>query len=264
MDEFTTLKKYIETTLKVQCSSYKEEYIKRRLSSRMRSTGTESFTDYLRYLKSTPAEFELLKKALTIHVTEFFRDFDVFEAIKTSVVPELARNRTRLRIWSAGCSTGEESYSLAMIIHDFMQKNKDLSCLIYATDIDQPTIDRAQEGIYDQKALQKLSESQKKRHFTQLSDGMYQVKPHLREMIRFRKHDLMSGVPISRFLDMVTCRNVTIYFTESQKNDLARLFHDALQVGGFYIMGKTEYLAKEVEGLFSPYNINQKIFIKTK
>jgi chemotaxis protein methyltransferase CheR len=262
--DFLTLKRYIETTLNVQCSNYKEEYIKRRLSSRMRSTGKETYASYLTYLKSTPDELEPLRKALTIHVTEFFRDFDVFEAIRTSVIPDLLKQKIRLRIWSAGCSTGEEPYSLAMILYEYLQKNKNISCMIYATDVDEPTLERAKEGIYDPKALQKMSETQIRRHFIMLPDGMYQVRPHLKELIKFRRHDLMSGIPVSRFLDMVTCRNVTIYFTEKQKNDLARLFHEALVPGGFYVMGKTEYLAKEVENLFIPYNPTQKIFIKPK
>lgn len=262
--DFLALKRYIESTLKMQCSNYKVEYIKRRLSSRMRSTGKETFGQYLAYLRATPDELEPLKKALTIHVTEFFRDFDVFEAIRTTVIPDIIKERTRIRIWSAGCSTGEEPYSLAMILYDFMQKNRDVNCIIYATDIDEPTLEKAKEGIYDPKALQKMTESQIRKHFVQLPSGMYQAKPHLKELIRFRKHDLMSGVPVARFLDMVTCRNVTIYFNESQKNELAKLFSEALTPGGFYVMGKTEYLAKEVEHLFTSYNSTQKIFTKPR
>lgn len=262
--DFLALKRYIEGTLKMQLSNYKVEYIKRRLSSRMRSTGKDSFGHYLTYLKATPDELEPLKKALTIHVTEFFRDADVWDAVRTIVIPEILKERARIRIWSAGCSTGEEPYSLAMIVYEFMQKNKDINVLIYATDIDEPTLERAKEGIYDPKALQKMTDAQIRKHFMQLPSGMFQVKPHLKELIRFRRHDLMSGAPISRFLDMVTCRNVTIYFNENQKNELAKLFHEALTPGGFYIMGKTEYLAKEVEHFFTSYNSTLKIFTKPR
>jgi len=110
--------------------------------------------------------------------------------------------------------------------------------------------------------MTKLSEAQIHRHFTRLADGNFQVKPHLKEFIRFRPHDLMSGAPVSRWLDLITCRNVTIYFTEAQKDDLAKLYHGALVTDGYYIMGKTEYLGRKVENLFTAKNSVQKIFIK--
>jgi chemotaxis protein methyltransferase CheR len=108
----------------------------------------------------------------------------------------------------------------------------------------------------------KLSQAQIHRHFTRLPDGNYQVKPNLQELIRFRPHDLMSGVPVSRWLDLVICRNVTIYFNEKQKDELVKMFHGALVSGGFYIMGKTEYLGRQVEDLFVAHNSLQKIYNK--
>lgn len=262
MDDFDTLKQHIEQTLKIQCNNYKEDYIKRRLLSRMRSTNSTNYGEYLRYLKANQGEYEVLRNALTINVTEFFRDNDVYEILKKDVLPDLFAKRKRLRIWCAGCSTGEEPYSIAMILHDFLTQDKTLAAQIFATDIDKVVLAKAQEGVYSQKAMVKLSESQIHHHFTKLPDGNYQVKPHLKELIRFRAHDLMGGTPISRWLDLVTCRNVTIYFTEPQKDELARLFHDALVTDGYYIMGKTEYLGRQVENLFVPSNSVQKIFRK--
>ena len=261
-DDFPALRRYIEQILKIQCGNYKEDYIKRRILSRMRSTGTSNYTEYLKYLKANEPEFEVLRKALTINVTEFFRDPDVYDLLKTMVLPDLFRQRKRIRIWCAGCSTGEEPYSIAMILSDLIAQNKEISAQIYATDIDKIVLARAQEGIFSPKAMVKLSPSQTQRHFTRLPDDTYQVKPHLKELIRFRPHDLMSGVPVSRWLDLITCRNVTIYFTEAQKDDLARLFHGALVSGGYYIMGKTEYLGRQVENLFVAKNSVQKIFVK--
>ncbi len=262
MDDFDTLKRYIEQTLKIQCSSYKEDYIKRRLLSRMRSTNSADYGSYLRYLKTNTPELELLRNALTINVTEFFRDTEVYEAIRKEVLPDLFKQRKRLRIWSAGCSTGEEPYSLAMILHEMMALHKDYSAQILATDIDQVVLGKAKEGIFSPKAMVKLTETQTPRHFDKLPDGNYQAKPHLKELIKFTSNDLMSGVPVSRFLDLITCRNVTIYFNEKQKDDLARTFHDALVADGYYIMGKTEYLGRGVDGLFVPKNTAQKIFVK--
>lgn len=261
-DDFTLLKRYIEQTLKIQCSNYKEDYIKRRLLSRMRSTSQAAYSDYLYYLKGHPAELEPLRNALTINVTEFFRDTEVYNEIRNTLLPELFRQKKRIQIWSAGCSSGEEPYSLAMILSEMMTANKQISAQIIATDIDEVILAKAKAGVYPDKSVQKMSDLQIRRHFTKLPDGNFEVKQHLRDLLRFRPHDLMGGVPPSRYVDMITCRNVTIYFTEKQKDDLARMFHAALIPGGFYVMGKTEYLGREVESLFAPFNSLQKIFIK--
>ncbi len=164
--------------------------------------------------------------------------------MRKDILPSLFRQRKQLRIWCAGCSSGEEPYSLAMILSDLMLQNPGISARIIATDIDQNVLAKAKDGIYTQKAMVKLSEAQVQRHFTSLPDGNFQVKPYLKELIRFQPHDLMSGVPVSRWLDLIICRNVTIYFTEKQKDALAKMFHGALVSGGFYIMGKTEYLGR--------------------
>ena len=261
-DGFSALKKYIEMTLKIQCSNYKEDYIKRRLLSRMRSTGTSAYDEYLRYLREHDGEHDVLRKALTINVTEFFRDADVYDLLKKEVFPALFKGRKTVRIWCAGCSTGEEPYSLAMILSDMMAADKTISGQIFATDIDEVVLKKAKEGIYSEKSMGKLTETQIHRHFAKLPDGTFQVKPQIQSLIRFRAHDLMSGQPISRFLDMITCRNVTIYFTEKQKDELAKMFHAALVPGGYYVMGKTEYLGREVEGLFAPVNSIQKIYTR--
>jgi chemotaxis protein methyltransferase CheR len=262
MDDFSLLKQFIEKTLGIRCSNYKEDYIRRRLLSRMHSCGNETHEGYLRYLKENPAELENLRNALTINVTEFFRDHEVYDFIKKDILPTLFRQRKKLRIWCAGCSTGEEPYSLAMLLSEFMAQNPGISSHIYATDIDKVVLGKAMEGIFPEKSMAKLSEAQIHRHFTRLSDGNFQVKPYLKDLIRFQPHDLMSGQPISRWLDMVICRNVTIYFTEKQKDELAKLFHDALVSDGFYIMGKTEYLGRAADNLFAPYDSLQKIFMK--
>jgi chemotaxis protein methyltransferase CheR len=262
MDDLKQIKSLIEKTLGVRCSSYKEEYIKRRLLSRMRSTGTNTYDEYSRYLNNHPPEWELLRNALTINVTEFFRDGEVFEIIRKEIIPKILSEHGRIRIWCAGCSSGEEPYSLAMILSEMTTRKGGITYTIYATDIDEKILQRAKEGIYEAKTVEKLNTATIRRHFTELPDGRYKVKQQLKDMIHFRKHDLMSGVPASRYLDLITCRNVTIYFTEQQKNDLAKTFHSALNTGGFYVMGKTEYLGREVEGLFSHYNSLQKILTK--
>lgn len=262
-EDFNVLKRSIERILGIQCGSYKEDYIKRRVLSRMRIRGKEDYREYNSILISDKPEQEALRNALTINVTKFWRDKEVFDIIKSEIIPGILRKRGKARIWSAGCSTGEEPYTLAIIAYDLTRLKPGSAITIYATDIDREVLKKAKEGIYDSKSLENLSEGQIRRHFSQLDDGKYEVKQHIKDMVRFSWHDLMSGRPAANYLDMVTCRNVTIYFTEQQKNDLARMFHPALAQGGYYIMGKTEFMARELESLYTPYNALQKIYIKS-
>ncbi len=262
MDAFMSLQKSIERLIRIKCSSYKEDYIKRRILSRMRLTNTADFEAYHKYLLENPQELDLLRNALTINVTKFFRDPEVFEVMRREILPDLARRRRSIRIWCAGCATGEEPYSIAILVHELMAFHKDVGVTIYATDIDTVVLQKATAGIYDRKALENVDEKRIRKHFISHDDGTFEVRPHIKDLVKFRQHDLMSGAPITRYLDAVTCRNVTIYFTEKQKNDLTHLFYSALAVDGYYVIGKTEYLAREVEHLFTPYNAMQKILRK--
>ena len=262
MDAFTSLQKSIERLIRIKCSSYKEDYIKRRILSRMRLTNTEDFEAYHKYLLANPQELDLLRNALTINVTKFFRDPEVFEVIRREILPDIARTRRSIRIWCAGCATGEEPYSIAILVHELRTLHNDLNVTIYATDIDAVVLQKAEAGIYDRKALENVDERRIGKHFISRDDGTFEIRPHIKELVKFRQHDLMSGIPIARYLDAVICRNVTIYFTEKQKNDLTHLFHSALAAEGYYVIGKTEYLAREVEHLFTPYNVIQKILRK--
>jgi chemotaxis protein methyltransferase CheR len=262
MEDFRALQRSIERLLSIKCLNYKEDYIERRVLSRMRLSGKTGFKEYHSFLLSSPEEQELLRNALTINVTKFWRDGDVFGHIQKEIIPELLKRKSRVRIWSAGCATGEEPYSLALIIHDQISLKEGVNVTIYATDIDEVVLRRAKEGIYDKKSLENLNANQIRRHFAELPDGRYEVRPHLKKMIRFGPHDLMSGRPTTTFLDMILCRNVTIYFTERQKNDLVRMFHGALLNEGYYVMGKTEFLGREVEALFVPVNSLRKIYRK--
>ncbi|MBP5083574.1 MAG: protein-glutamate O-methyltransferase CheR [Methanomicrobium sp.] len=260
--DFQALTRTIQKILGFQCGSYKEDYIKRRVLSRMRITGKSDFKDYNAYLLSNTDEQEHLRNALTVNVTKFYRDKEVFDVVKNEIIPSIIAEKGRMRIWSAGCSTGEEPYTLALIISDALRLRTDVPVTIFASDIDREVLKKAREGIYDKRSLENLTETQISRHFNHLENGKYQVKDHLKSMIRFSQHDLLGGRAVTNFLDMVLCRNVTIYFTEKQKDDLARMFHPALVPDGYYIMGKTEFMGREVEDLYTPYNALQKIYRK--
>jgi chemotaxis protein methyltransferase CheR len=262
IDDFYILTGTIEKILHIQCGSYKEDYIKRRVSSRMNAVNITDYWEYNRYLIANPNEQELLKNALTINVTKFFRDPEVFEAIRREILPNILKNKERIRIWSAGCSSGEEPYSLAIILYEIGILRPSIDAFIYATDIDREILKRAKEGVYEKSSLENLTEHQLRKHFIERPDGKYEVRPHIKEKVRFHHHDLMKGQPISRFLDIISCRNVTIYFHENQKNELCKVFNEGLVPGGYYIMGLSEYLGREVEHLFVPYRPHLKIFTK--
>ncbi len=262
MDEFALLIGFIEQSLDIRCSQYKEDFIKRRLMSRMNVTKMGTYKEYHAFLRSHPEEKISLRNALTINVTKFFRDPEVFTLLRKEIIPHLLKTKKRIRIWSAGCSSGEEPYSLAIILHEVCLLNKSLSGTIYATDIDSEVLAKAKRGVYEKNALENLSELQIKRHFILLPDGKYEVKPHLRTNIRFLYHDLMKGVPVSRYLDIISCRNVTIYFDEPQKSELVRVFHNGLLPDGYYIMGLSEFLGKDGESFFRPYRIEHKIYTR--
>lgn len=261
--EFRSLLATIERKLQIRCSQYKEDYIRRRLLSRMNATRSPNYQEYHKLVNASADERELLKNALTINVTKFLRDPEVFEVIRRDILPAILKDCSRIRIWSAGCSSGEEPYTLGILLYELNLTNKNMDAIIYATDIDDEILRRAKEGVYDKATLENLSDYQIKRHFNPLPSGKYEVKPHIRERVRFQHHDLMSGVPVGRSFDIVTCRNVTIYFNEPQKNAVTRLFAEALSPGGFYVMGMSEYLGKEVEPLFKSYKPLQKIYRKT-
>ena len=262
MDGFASLLRSIERLAGFKCSNYKEDYIKRRILSRMRLTNTADYEAYHKYLLANPQEVDSLRNALTINVTRFFRDPEVFEVLQRDILPDLIRRKKTIRIWCAGCATGEEPYSIAILVHELAILHRDINVTIYATDIDTGALRKAMAGIYDEKTLENVDGRRLRKHFIRHDDGRVEVRPHIRDFVKFRQHDLTSDASIARYLDIVTCRNVTIYFTEKQKNELARLFHSALAIDGYYILGKTEYLGREVEHLFTPYSIAHKILRK--
>jgi len=254
--------KDVEKKLNIQLTSYKQDYIKRRLLSRMNSTRSKDFVEYHQYLRTHPEEEEKLRNALTINVTKFLRDPDVFNLIGKEIFPTIIRQKNGIKVWSAGCSSGEEPYTYAMMIYDQKKPGLLLSGVIIATDIDEEIIKKAKLGIYEKNALENLSETQLNRHFQKTEDGKYQIKDHIKSMVKFQSHDLMKGQPVARMFDLVSCRNVTIYFNEQQKKDLVKLMYESLGKEGYYVMGMSEYMSTDVESIFKPFKPMLKIFQK--
>jgi len=226
------------------CSdAYKSSYLQRRIQVRLRANQLDSFGEYLRILRTDSDEYRQLLDALTINVTQFFRDSDVFESLQKQIIPGLVTDdkcgRT-IRIWSAGCSSGEEPYSIAILLWEVLGNPRN-NCrfAIYATDIDKTSLDIARKGAYLPEKLEQLSPELKQKYFT--LDGEYQVKENLKSFIRFKRLDLLADKGI-KFSSLIFCRNVLIYFNRQDQEKLVKLFHESLQPGGYLVLGKTEVL----------------------
>ncbi|MBA3275298.1 MAG: PAS domain-containing protein, partial [Chloroflexia bacterium] len=227
----------------IDFSSYKQPTIQRRLKRRMVATGQPDIPQYIRHVRNDPSERQRLISSFLIKVTEFYRDPDLFAHLGEQVVPDLvAEAEARgadLRIWSAGCATGEEAYSLAMTIAD--QLGGDAAApnvRIFATDLDEDAVAFARRGIYPARSLRNLPENMVERHFVKLGDD-YEVGKHLRAMLVFGEHDLGQRAPFPR-IDLILCRNVLIYFTPALQRRALQLFAFSLRIDGYLVLGKSE------------------------
>lgn len=252
----------IRTTSGIDFRSYKTPTIMRRLQRRIVATGSGSLDGYVQYLKEEPEERQRLISAFLIKVTEFFRDPELFEYLRAELVPELvARAREdgeQLRIWSAGCATGEEAYSLAILVSEALgEEAYHFSVRIFATDADEKAIDFARRGIYPTAAVSGLPEELLDRYFTR-EDGHYQIRKTIRSMIIFGQHDLSRRAPFPR-LDLVICRNVLIYFTPELQKHTLQLFAYSLKNEGYLLLGKSETAAPLGEH-FAVHNKDFKVY----
>ncbi|HEX5015879.1 MAG TPA: CheR family methyltransferase [Candidatus Limnocylindrales bacterium] len=227
----------------IDFNGYKRATILRRLQRRMAATGTTKLREYVRFVQAHPDEYERLTSSFLIKVTQFFRDRDLFQHLREIIVPQLiedARGREReLRIWSAGCATGEEAYSLAMLIADALgDETAQFNVRIFATDVDGDAISFARRGIYPAAAVAELPGDLVERHFVRAGDG-YEVRKRIRSMTVFGQHDLGQRAPFPR-VDLALCRNVLIYFTAELQKRALQLFAFSLRDGGYLVLGKAE------------------------
>lgn len=231
---------------------YKPPTIRRRLLRRMALHRIESIDTYIKLLESNPVELRGLFHDLLIHVTRFFREPESFEALARDVFPKLFENRNPdqpLRVWACGCATGEEAYSLAIALVEFMQRQQvDVRVQIFATDVSDPAIEHARAGTYPSSIAADVGAERLRRFFTK-SDGHYRVSKLIRDMCVFARQDLTKDPPFSR-LDLVMCRNVLIYMDSALQRKLINLFHYALNAHGYLVLGQAETVGAQAN-LFS-------------
>ncbi|RZT42489.1 CheR family methyltransferase [Cupriavidus agavae] len=240
---------------------YKRATVLRRIERRMQVNGLAELAEYRDFLHEHPEETPQLLQDMLISVTNFFRDREAFDALQSEVIPQLLDQRPAsepIRIWSAGCATGEEAYSVAMLLQDASSRSAEgVPFQVFATDIDERAITYARTGLYPESILADV-EPGRARHFLVKDAAHYRVKKELREHVLFALHNLLRDPPFSR-LDMICCRNLLIYLDRDAQHDVLRTFHFALRPGGFLFLGSSE-AADSVGGLFTVVDKKARIY----
>lgn len=242
---------------------YKTPTILRRLQRRMLATSSSTLSDYTEYLAAHPQEYQQLVSSFLIKVTEFFRDPELFEYLRAKIVPDLIEHARQqgqdIRVWSAGCATGEEAYSLAILLTEALEALEEPTpkVRIFATDLDTDAIAFARRGIYPLAALAGLSEEFIDRYFLRRDDHCV-VKKHVRQLLVFGQHDLSQRAAFPQ-MDLVVCRNVLIYFTSELQQRSLQLFAYALRDRGYLVLGKAESTGQLAE-YFAPVNKPLKVY----
>ncbi len=261
---FLALCKKIERDRGFRCSSYKDTCLRRRISVRMRAKGAQTYADYAGVLDTDTAEYDKLVETLTINVSKFFRNPETFACMATKVLPELWNSKSpTIRIWSAGCATGEEPYSLAVLCREHALASGDPARLnrvrIVGSDIDRDAVSAASKGRFPAAAFVDTSPAVVDRYFP-LEHGMHTVSPDIRNLVAFETRDLLDGESPGSRVHMILCRNVIIYFTRPTQERLFERFHELLLPGGFLVLGKVETLLGKSREMFTPVSSRERIF----
>ena len=245
--ELSEIRMLIEERTSIRFDESRERFFSTRVREHMLRRGHARGIDLLRAIKKTNFDFQELLESLLTQETSFFRYPGVFEAFEKRVLPELHvrkfwKNPRSLRIWSAGCSTGEEPYSIAVTVSDALSFADAWNVEILATDIGRQALAVAERGIYAGRSISSVSEAQLAAHF-QPVDGGSEVRPRLRKMINFVQMNLTNSVYVGK-MDVIFCMNVMIYFSEERRRELVQHFYSVLEPGGYLFLGHSESISK--------------------
>jgi two-component system, chemotaxis family, CheB/CheR fusion protein len=243
------LYRVLETEFGIDFNHYKPSTVTRRIERRLALAQSQTIDEYLGRLRSERDELDALYRDLLIGVTRFFRDPDAFDLLERQILPELLTREPRgtpLRLWVAGCATGEEAYSLAILLQELMATHGERPVKIFATDVHRGSLDHAAAAAYDEEAVSNVSAERLARYFSQNGDT-YQVVPELRQMVVFAQHNVIRDAPFTR-LDLITCRNLLIYLQPAAQQRILSFFHFALNQSGFLFLGPSESLGPIADG----------------
>jgi chemotaxis protein methyltransferase CheR len=253
-EELTEIGMILNMYRNFNLSVYKDKCMKRRVSIRMRSMRCQDAAEYCNLLRQSPLELDLLQKALTIHVSQFFRNPSMFEKLRTSVIPELFSSciqsgKETLQVWSLGCASGEEPYSLGILFREFFSKEmRSVPTLIQGTDIDMQTLEFARQAEYIDERLKEVPSDQKERYFRP-SGTKFRLVSEIRQTVTFLQGDISNTAAYTPS-DLVLCRNTLIYFIRPDQEKILHGIADILPVGGILVLGKSETLVGDVRRRF--------------
>ena len=262
-DGFDALLEKISHDRGFRCASYKATCLRRRVGVRMRARAMHHYADYAALLDADAAEYELLLDALTINVTKLFRNPEVYRAMLRAVVPPLWEfGPSRIRVWSAGCASGEEAYSVAALFHLYAADRGELGRLprveILGTDVDRRSLAAAERGEFEERDFNETPPEWRSRFFA--PNPPFTVDPSLRALVRFKLHDMLWEPAPRTVNDLIICRNAIIYFDRPSQERLFDSFHAALTPGGFLVLGKVETLFGRAREMFEPVDGRERIF----
>ena len=269
--KFEALLEFLRRSRGFDFTAYKRSTLMRRCHKRMQAVGAEDYQEYGRYLEAHPDEFERLFDTILINVTSFYRDKLPWDFVRDEILPAMLERRGqggRIRVWSAGCSTGEEAYTLAMLLSEA------LACLhgegrapeilsnsvqIYATDVDEQALQQARRASYAESAVEPLPRALRDRYLEPSGDR-YTVRDDLRRCVIFGRHNLIQDPPLSR-LDLLVCRNTLMYFHSDAQRRILNRFHLALKDAGYLFLGRAEMLLTHTH-LYTPVDLGHRVFAK--
>ncbi len=260
--DLENLLEFVKRSRRFDFTGYKRTTLQRRIAKRMHDVGCDSYVDYTDYLEVHPDEFVEFFNTLLINVTGFFRDQPAWDFLSDEVLPRILSGKERgepIRVWSAGCATGEEAYTLAMVLAEVLgvEQFRD-RVKIYGTDVDDEALAHARQAIYSPKDMEPLPQRLADTYFESANGGGYTFDRDLRRSVIFGRHDLVQDAPISR-LDLLLCRNTLMYFNSETQAQVLRRFHFALNEGAFLFLGKAETLLTQ-SPLFRPVDLRLRIF----
>src|SRR5262245_47821229 len=260
---FEALLEFLKRTRGVDFTGYKRTSLQRRFRRRLDAVNSESYGDYLDYLEVNPEEFEQLFEALLINVTEFFRDAPTWEHLQETVLPALLADKEddeQVRVWSAGCASGQEAYTCAMVLAELLGVEAYRERVkIYATDIDEGALTQARLAVYNAKETESVPPELRERYFER-ADQRLGFRKDLRRTVIFGRNNLVQDAPISR-LDLLVCRNTLMYFNAETQARILRHFHFALRDTGVLMLGKSEMMLSHRE-LFAAADLKKRVFVK--
>jgi len=253
--------KIMKDKLGKDLKQFKKPFLNRRISARMRSVGAKDGSEYAQLLASNENEPASLFKSFSINVTEFYRDPFVWECLSSKIIPEIAKKHTPLKVWSAGCASGEEPYSLAILLSEALGNKAKFS--VVATDISAEAITREKKGQYTNMNIKNLTPNLVSKYLISTAKDSYTVSDSIKQLVTFEQGDIMS-YPIDK-LDLITCRNVLIYYDKPAQELVFKKFHKSLAANGCLAIGQDEtMMSVEAAKLFSCVFARERIYKKVE